>query len=66
MTTDRRWRENITTSRPLNRVEDSNCPYCFQRGHMDVYASCVQWACGHTQDLPPLPSVRCAGIPRKS
>ena len=67
MTVDRRWRDAtpVTTSRRLNRVPKQNCGKCLSFGYMDVYATHVQWECGCTHELPPLPSVRCAGIPRK-
>jgi hypothetical protein len=56
VTVDRRWKGTVTTSKPLNVVRDSSCPQCFQRGPMTVWVACVEWPCGHTQALPPLPS----------
>lgn len=58
MTVDRRWRNEVDLDARLNTVADQRCPQCFRQGPMDVYASRVQWACGHYRYLPPLPSMR--------
>jgi len=45
---------------PLNRVRQPPglCPSCRGRDYLDVYATHVEWACGFTYPLPPLPSVK--------
>ena len=48
------------TGKPLNVVADQQCPRCFQRGPMTVWAAYVSWPCGHARELPPLPSNRAA------
>jgi hypothetical protein len=56
VTIDRRWKESVTTARPLNVVHDSICPQCLRPGSMTVWVACVEWVCGHTRVLPSLPS----------